>query len=240
MLERLQKVMARAGVASRRHCEDLIVSGRVRVNDRVVRELGTKVDPSRDRIEVDGQRLRLPARPRFTYVMLHKPRGYVSDEGEPTGKPTARSLVDIPGRLFAVGRLDMRSEGLLLLTNDGALTHRLTHPRYGHEKEYRVLVTGRPGPRAIAALRKGVRIQGIAMRAAQVWVERVEKGNTWLRFVLRQGRKRQIRHMAAAVGHPALRIIRVRLGPLHLGDLRPGQWRFLTRQEVRDLRQAVR
>jgi len=238
MRERLQKVMARAGVASRRRCEDLIVDGRVRVNGRVVRELGTKVDPARDRIEVNEQKLTFASR--FTYVMLYKPRGVISDDGEPTGLPTARNLVDLPGRLFTVGRLDLRSEGLLLLTDDGALTHRLTHPRYGHEKEYRVLVQGRPSKSAINRLRRGVEIKDGMTRPAKVWVRRAEKGNTWLRFVLREGRKRQIRHMTAAVGCPALRIVRVRLGPLQLSDLRPGQWRLLTRDEVRLLRQAAK
>ncbi len=238
MSERLQKVMAKAGIASRRRCEELITAGRVRVNGVIVRELGTKVNPARDKIVVNGQEIAQPTR--FTYVMLYKPRGIISDEGEPTGKPTALGLVDLPERLFPVGRLDLNSEGLLLLTNDGVLAHHLTHPRFGHTKEYRVLVQGRPGHRAIAQLCRGVNIGGKMTRQAKVWVERVEKGNTWLRFVLREGRKRQIRHMVAHVGHPALRIIRIRLGPLTLGNLPAGTWRHLTRQEVRELRMSMK
>jgi len=238
MSERLQKVMAKAGIASRRRCEELITAGRVRVNGVIVRELGTKVNPARDKIVVNGQEIAQPTR--FTYVMLYKPRGIISDEGEPTGKPTALGLVDLPERLFPVGRLDLNSEGLLLLTNDGVLAHHLTHPRFGHTKEYRVLVQGRPGHRAIAQLCRGVNIGGKMTRQAKVWAERVEKGNTWLRFVLREGRKRQIRHMVAHVGHPALRIIRIRLGPLTLGNLPAGTWRHLTRQEVRELRMSMK
>jgi len=162
MMERLQKILAHAGVASRRKCEELIVTGRVRVNGAVVTELGTKADAARDRIEVDGVPIRLETK---TYVILHKPRGYLSDLDEERGKPLAIDLVPTRERLFVAGRLDANSEGLLLLTNDGALAHRLTHPRYAHEKEYLVLVAGEPDDATLARLQKGVWYAGEKLRA---------------------------------------------------------------------------
>lgn len=242
-MERLQKVLAHAGVASRRACEELIRQGRVQVNGQVVTALGTKVDPARDEIRVDGRPLDLESE--YVYVLLHKPRGYLSTTNDPHGRPTVLDLVPLETRVYPVGRLDMDSEGLLLLTNDGALTHRLTHPRYALEKEYWVLVGRYPGERALRRLRHGVEVEGEWLQADEVSVLRgphrwrwpAEEG-TWLKMVLHQGHKRQIRRMCAAVGYPVRRLIRVRLGPLHLGRLEPGQWRYLSPGEVATLRRA--
>jgi 23S rRNA pseudouridine2605 synthase len=236
MEERLQKILARAGFGSRRACEELIREGRVLVDGQVA-QLGQKADPNRDRITVDGKPVQVE-RP-STYVALHKPKGVLSDEGDGSGRlSTVRDLVGLPGRLFPVGRLDLRSEGLILLTDDGALAHRLTHPRFGHEKEYRALVEGELDEAALKRWRRGVFLDGRRTAPAEVNVLRHEKGMTWLQVVLREGRKRQIRRVAAMLGHPVHRLIRVRIGALRLGDLKPGQWRRLTAAEVRSLRSA--
>jgi len=237
MEECLQKILARAGLGSRRACEELVRQGRVRVDGQVA-QLGQKADPNHDRITVDGKPV-LADRPR-TYVALHKPRGVLSDEGDGSGRlPTARDLVSLPGRLYPVGRLDLRSEGLMLLTDDGDLAHRLTHPRYGHEKEYRALVEGEPDEATLENWRRGVFLDGRRTAPAGVTVARREKDATWLRVTLCEGRKRQIRRVAAMLGHPVRRLIRVRIGPLRLGDLKPGRWRRLTGAEVKALRSAV-
>jgi len=238
MEERLQKILARAGFGSRRACEELIRQGRVRVDGQVA-QLGQKADPHRDRITLDGKPVQVKRR--YTYVVLHKPRGVLSDEGDGSGRlSTVRDLVSLPGRLFPVGRLDLRSEGLMLLTDDGDLTYRLTHPRFGHEKEYRVLVEGEPDEATLKRWRRGVFLDGKRTALAEVTVAGREKGATWLRVTLREGRKRQIRRVAAMLGHPAQRVIRVRIGPLRLGDLKPGQWRRLTGAEVSALLSAAR
>lgn len=239
--ERLQKVMARAGIGSRRACEELILQGRVQVNGQTVTELGSRADPLHDEIVVDGQPL---AAAPLVYLLLHKPPGYLSTTDDPYGRPTVIDLLSVPHRVYPVGRLDMDSEGLLLLTNDGPLTQRITHPRYQHEREYRVLVRGRPGRRALRTLRQGVELEDgktspARVRLIQVQGEPAAKGMAWLRIILREGRKRQIRRMCAAVGHPAQRLIRVRMGPLHLGNLKPGASRWLTRQEVKSLRTSA-
>lgn len=231
MEERLQKILARAGFGSRRACEELIRQGRVKVNG-VVAQIGQKADPDRDRITVDGNAIQVARR--HVYVALHKPRGVLSDEGDEAGRfSTVRDLVGLPGRLFAVGRLDLQSEGLLLLTDDGDLANRLTHPRYEHAKEYHVDVEGQPDDGTLERWRKGVFLDGQRTAPAEVSVLRGERDHTWLRVVLREGRKRQVRRVAAMLGHPVRRLIRVRIGPLQLGDLKPGQWRKLTDAEVR-------
>jgi len=249
-LHRLQKVIAHAGIASRRAAEELIVEGRVTVNGQVVRQLGTKVDPARDVVEVDGHVLPRLGEPTRT-IKLFKPYGVLSTFTDPQGRPTLAALIQTPERVYAAGRLDMDSEGLLLLTNDGELAHRITHPRYEHPKEYLVLVEGIPEEAALKALRRGVVIGG--RRTAPARVERLsglppglpkravrrDVAKTWLRIVLREGRKRQIRHMTAAVGHPTLRLLRVAVGPVRLGGLQPGQWRDLSPQELRALWQTL-
>ena len=229
--ERLQKALARAGVASRRAAEQLIREGRVAVNGQVVRELGTRVDPARDRVTVDGQPLAPPAARH--YVLLNKPRGYVSTARDEWGRPTVLDLVPREGRLYPVGRLDADSEGLLLLTDDGDFALRLTHPRYKVPKEYHVLVPAPVPAEALVRLRAGVELAEGRTAPAEVAVLRHEPPGTWLRVVLRQGWKRQVRRMLAAVGLPVARLVRVRVGGLTLGDLPPGAWRALSPAEAR-------
>jgi len=232
MEERLQKILARAGFGSRRNCEDIIREGRVAVNGQPA-QLGQKADPRRDRITVDGKPVRVGRA--FTYIALHKPRGVLSDVEGSGERPSVVDLVDAPARLFPVGRLDQNSEGLILLTDDGELANLLTHPRYEHTKEYRVYVEGQPAEDVLARWRQGVRLDGQKTAPAKVSVLSHEREHTWLRVVLREGRKRQIRRIAAQLGHPVRRLIRVRIGPLHLGDLKPGEWRPLSQQEVQHL-----
>jgi 23S rRNA pseudouridine2605 synthase len=244
-MERLQKVLAHAGVASRRACEELIRQGRVQVNGRVVTEMGTLVDSTRDEIRVDGRSLS-PTESRV-YIVLNKPPGYLSTTDDPYGRPTVLDLLAVEARVYPVGRLDVDSEGLLLLTNDGTLTQLLTHPRYAHEKEYWVLVDGRPDEQALRHLRRGVEIEGEKLQADEVAVlrgphrrrEPVVDG-IWLKIVLHQGSKRQVRRMCAVIGHPVQRLIRVRFGPLRLGRLESGQWRHLSHNEVMALRKATK
>ncbi len=237
MEDRLQKILARAGFGSRRACEELIRQKRVTVNGQIA-QLGQRADPDHDRIALDGNLVRIKGH--YTYIALHKPRGVLSDEGDGSGRiPTVHDLVSVPDRLFPVGRLDLRSEGLILLTDDGDLTYRLTHPRFGHEKEYQTLVEGKPDEATLSKWRRGVFLEGKRTAPAQVNVIEQDEDCTWLRIVLQEGRKRQIRRVAAMLGHPARRIIRVRIGPLRLGNLRPKQWRALTNVEVRALRSSV-
>ena len=232
--ERLQKVLARAGVASRRRAEALIAGGHVKVNGEVVTAMGTKVNPRRDVIQVDGHTLGKPEGP--VYIVLNKPRGVLSAASDTRGRRTVVDLVEHRSRLYPVGRLDLDSEGLILLTNDGALALRLAHPRYEHEKEYRVLVDGVPEEQALDRLRRGIGLEGGWTREAEVSVESVVDNRAWLRMVLREGRKRQIRRMLEAVGFRVERLIRVRMGPLTLGNLRPGGYRHLSPGELQAIR----
>jgi 23S rRNA pseudouridine2605 synthase len=232
-LQRLQKVLAHAHVASRRQSEELIRQGRVTVNGQVITELGTKVDPAHDEIRVDGQRIQIA--PGHVYVMLNKPRGVLSMMDDARGRRALGDLVQAPVRLYPVGRLDATSEGLILLTDDGELANLLTHPRYEHEKEYLAFVNGQPSEETLAAWRRGVVLDGKPTAPADVQVVRQEKGSSYLRIVIREGRKRQIRRVAALLGHPVRELKRLRLGPLELGMLEPGQWRYLTAKEIRAL-----
>lgn len=237
MAERLPKVLARAGVASRREAERLICAGRVAVDGVVVTELGTKVDPEHQRVTLDG-RLLAPAPPGI-YWLLHKPPGYLTTLRDPRGRATILDLLPRGVHVFPVGRLDADSEGLLLLTNDGALAHRLAHPSSQVPKEYHVLVN-QPVDRALLhRLRRGVALDDGSIASAEVGVLRVAPEGTWLRFVLREGRKRQIRRMAAALGLGVLRLRRVRLDGLALGELPPGRYRPLTAAEIERLRRAA-
>jgi 23S rRNA pseudouridine2605 synthase len=229
---RLQKALADRGVASRRAAEALIVAGRVRVAGRVVTELGTKVDPSA-RISVDGREV--AAAPRRRYVVLNKPRGVLSTARDERGRPTVVELLGARERLYPVGRLDADSEGLLLLTNDGEWADRVLHPRYGHEREYEVRIEGDASPTAVAALRRGVRLDEGLARASAVRVVAAGAGGSRLRIVLRTGWKRQVRRMCAAAGLRVVELRRVRLGPLPLGRLRAGAWRELSPREIRAL-----
>jgi pseudouridine synthase len=237
--ERLQKALAHAGIASRRASEELILAGRVRVNGQVVTELGLRVDLSRDEISVDDQPVASRSE-RLTYVLLHKPRHVLSTVTDDRKRDTVLKLVDVRERVYPVGRLDFHSEGLLLLTNDGDLTRKLTHPSHHVEKEYQVLVTGKPSTAALFRWRDGeIELEGKRLKRAVVEKMSEEGDNTWLRIVLTEGRKRQIREVADILGHPVLVLRRVRLGPIKLGNLKPGKWRFLTPSEVERLKHAT-
>ena len=228
MEERLQKLLSAAGVCSRRRAEEYILAGRVTVNGKTA-GLGGKADPARDRVEVDGTPLSAPQG--HTYIMLNKPRGYVTTLSDEKGRKTVAQLTaDCPARVWPVGRLDMDSEGLLLLTDDGALTHRLTHPAHEVEKEYRVWVSG-DVERAMPILSAPVYDGGEELTA-----DRVERtGEDTLTVVIHQGKNRQVRRMCAAAGLRVKRLQRVREGKVRLGGLRPGQWRPLTAAELRAL-----
>jgi 23S rRNA pseudouridine2605 synthase len=236
-IERLQKVMAKAGLGSRRACDELIRQGRVEVDGKIATP-GLKIDPARQRVVVDGQPL-ARSEP-LVYVALHKPRGVLAVSRDDRGRRTVRDLVPLPERLYPVGRLDALSEGLILLTNDGALANRLTHPRYEHDKEYHALVRGEPSDATLDRWRRGMYLDSRRTAPAHVTRLRQERGATWLRIVLREGRKRQIRRVASLLGHPVQRLIRQRIGPLRLGELQPGEWRHLSHQEIKNLRRATK
>lgn len=230
--QRLQKVLAAAGLGSRRQCEELIREGRVEVDRRVVTELGTRVDPYAQEIRVDGQ----PLRPRKkVYYAVHKPPGVVTTQRDPAGRPRVVDLVPTQQRVFAVGRLDRSSEGLIFVTNDGDFANRITHPRYGVEKTYLVRVAGVPQPRQLARLKRGVHLAEGVARVQRVAVKRRHGQSTDLVIVLNEGRNREIRRILAKVGHKVLALKRVAIGPVKLADLPSGGWRRLTPQEVTKL-----
>lgn len=230
--ERLQKVLAKAGLGSRRVCEDLIAAGKVRVNgERAV--LGRRVDPERDEIEVDGARIGTKAG--LVHYLLNKPIGVVSSASDPQGRPVVVDLVPAEPRVYPVGRLDADTEGLLLITNDGELTHRLTHPSFGVEKEYLVEVEGTPTRGSVRRLRDGIELDDGPTAPAQASL----LAPSLLRLTIHEGRNRQVRRMCDAIGHPVVRLVRQRIGPIRDRRLQPGQWRALTVDEVRALERAV-
>ncbi len=235
MEERIQKIMARCGLGSRRDCEEYIAAGRVKVNG-VKAILGTKADASVDTIMVDGRELP-KVEPDRVYIALNKPRNVLSDSDPDDPRPCVRDLVPVSGHLFTVGRLDFESEGLILMTNDGELANKLTHPRYGHEKEYRVLLAATPDEEQLNTWRRGVVLEdGDKTLPADVQIEsRLGKG-AWVRIIMREGRKRQIREIGKRIGLPVVRIVRVRIGTLRLGTLKPREWRELSPEEVNTLR----
>ncbi len=230
MPERLQKILAQAGYGSRRSCEELISEGRVLVNGKVA-TLGEKADPATDKITLDGTPI--AQRETLKYIAMYKPRNVISSVEDEVGRKTVRDLIPESGTLYPVGRLDWDSEGLILMTNDGELTNRLTHPRYGHKKEYRVLIARQPDAEQIAAWRRGIVLEdGTKTMPADVRVEgRAGKG-AWLRIIMGEGKKRQIRETGSTLGLPVVRIIRTRIGTLQLGSLKPGEWRPLTQGEI--------
>jgi 23S rRNA pseudouridine2605 synthase len=230
--ERLQKVLAQRGFGSRRACEELIAAGRVTVNGEAA-VLGRRVDPRTDHVAVDG--IPVGIRPGLVYYLLNKPAGVVSTASDPDGRSVVTALVPDEPRVHPVGRLDAASEGLLLLTNDGNLTFQLTHPRFGVEKEYLVVVDGTPKRGALRLLREGVVLEDGRTAPARVAL----LGSNTLRITIHEGRNRQVRRMCDAVGHPVRRLVRTRLGPIRVGTLAPGEWRELSPREVRALERAA-
>lgn len=247
-MERLQKVVARAGIASRRKAEELILAGRITVNGQVIKELGCQVNPDRDKIEIDGQRIKEEKK---LYLMLNKPKGYVTTLFDPEGRPKISDLlIGVKERVYPVGRLDYHSEGLLLLTNDGELTHQLTHPGFGIKKTYLVKVKGKPDQEKIQALRQGVRLRDENgrlhpfERSSPAQVEIIKKGksqtNTTLKVKIGEGKKREIRRMMEAIGHSVLKLERVKFGSLNLKGLKRGEFRYLTPEEIERLTTQIR
>jgi 23S rRNA pseudouridine2605 synthase len=234
--ERLQKVLARAGLGSRRVCEELIADGRVAVNGDTAR-LGRRIDPERDVVTLDG--VPVVVRDDLVYYLLNKPTGYVSTASDPEGRATVVELVPATPRVYPVGRLDYDTEGLLLLTNDGDLTHLLTHPRFGVVKTYLAEVDGDPSPAAVRTLREGVALDDGVTAPARVSVVQRGGATTAVELAIHEGRNRQVRRMCEAVGHPVVRLVRTRIGPLRDGSLKPGTWRALTPTEVRRLYEAA-
>lgn len=234
---RLQKYLADAGVGSRRACEALIAAGRVQVNGAVA-AIGASVEDG-EVVELDG--VRVGGAQRRVVILFYKPRGVVCTSDDPEGRRTVQAyFADVPERLYNVGRLDLNSEGLLLMTNDGALAHRLTHPRFGVEKTYYVVCDGRVTASELARLTNGVELEdGMTAPARIERVRTTQRGDTSFLITIHEGRNRQIRRMAEAVGHRTLRLKRERFGPLTIEGLAPGQWRYLTEQELSQLRQQL-
>jgi 23S rRNA pseudouridine2605 synthase len=231
---RLQKVLAGAGVASRRAAENLITAGRVRVDGRVVTELGTKVDPRASKIEVDGQRI---VRQPHVYVVLHKPRGVVSTMSDPEGRATVRDLLaTVPGRVYPVGRLDFNTSGVLLATNDGDFAEGLLHPRKAVPKTYVVKVRGEMRPNDVDAWRRGVRIGERATLPAKAKLLRYESGKTWLEVTITEGQNQQLRRMGDATGFRIMRLARLAFAGITSEGLLPGDWRYLTKDELSELK----
>ncbi len=236
MADRLQKVLAAAGIASRRASEELIVAGRVTVNGQVA-TIGDRVEAGTDVVEVDGERVIVDTTMR--YIMLNKPQGVVSTTSDPEGRPTVMDLVNLDERLYPVGRLDQDTEGLLLLTNDGDLAHRLLHPSFGVERTYLALVPGPIRREPLRRLTDGVELDDGFARPKRVRVAEEHRGKALLEIVMTEGRKREVRRMLAEVGMPVERLARVGFGGVELGDLRQGKWRFLNRPEIARLHAVV-
>ena len=233
MEERLQKILSRAGIASRRSAERIILEGRVTLNGATVREMGTKADLGRDDVRVDGVRVRAPKE--IVYLLLNKPKGVVSTRRDPSGRKTVMDLVPSVAGLFPVGRLDVTTEGLILLTNDGDFAQRVAHPRYEVARVYHAKVHRIPSPETLERLRKGVRVEGERMSVDKVRILQGES-NAWLELTLHEGKNREVKRLLEAVGHPVAKLKRVALGPLTCRGLDPGQFRALTPREVKALR----
>ena len=230
--ERLQKVLARVGFGSRRSCEQLILDGKVKVNGQQA-QLGSRVEVESDLVTVDGAPIGV--RPDLVYYLLNKPAGVVTTADDPQGRPTVIEMVPKDPRVFPVGRLDSDTEGLLILTNNGELTHRLTHPSFGVEKEYVALVEGKPSRSSLRLLREGVDLEDGKTAPAKIALLEQET----IRLTIHEGKNRQVRRMCSTVGHPVKRLIRTRIGPLSDRSLPPGSWRELTTAEIRSLEKSV-
>ena len=231
MMERLQKIISRAGVTSRRKAEELISGGRVGVNGATVTELGSKADPEKDHITVNGRRIE-PKQPRMV-VLLNKPDGYITSLRDPEGRPTVARLVDqLPVRLYPVGRLDFHTEGLLILTNDGDLAQKIEHPTHAISKIYVAKVKGIPEEKMLKALRQGILMDGKKTLPARIHVLETRK-NAWIEIMIREGRQNQIRKMFESIGHPVIKLKRVAIGALRDDRLKPGEFRLLSSQEIR-------
>jgi len=234
-LERIQKVLAKAGISSRREAERMVMDGRVMVNGRMVDTLGLKVDPSRDHIKVDGKRL-AHFEQKVT-LLLNKPRGYLSTVKDPKGRPTVMDLLDrVRGRVYPVGRLDFDAEGLLLLSNDGDLTHLLSHPKFSLLRTYRAKVRGVPEEEKLARLKRGVMLEDGRAKAVSVQILTQREKNSWIQVGVTEGRNHLVKRMFSAIGHPVLKLKRVGFGPIRLGDLRAGTYRYLTQDEILSLK----
>ena len=232
MQERLQKVLAKAGVASRRKAEELIRWGKVRVDGKVITEMGTKVDPETQDIECGG--VALDPQEEKVYILLHKPAGYLSTVDDPQRRPIVTDLLkNIKERVYPVGRLDLDTEGALLLTNDGELAQRILHPSHEVNKTYVAKVKGKPGNKKLDALSKGIELEGRKTWPANIEVLKSEAGSTTIQITIHEGRKRQVRKMFDAIGHPVLKLKRTAYGQLELGELGPGKYRFLTPADIK-------
>jgi len=234
MLERIQKIISAAGVTSRRAAEQLIIEGRVRVNGKVVTELGTKADAENDHIKVDGKLIN-PSQPKI-YLMLNKPAGYVTTLSDPEKRQTVQDLLKgVKTRVYPVGRLDYHTEGLLLLTNDGDFAHRIMHPLHGFSKTYQAKIKGVLDDKTIAILEKGVYLEDGRTAPAEIRKIRKEVANSWIEIIIREGKKRQVRRMLERVGHSVVKLKRTKIGFVPLGDLPLGAYRHLTREEIEAL-----
>jgi 23S rRNA pseudouridine2605 synthase len=237
-LERIQKILAKAGIASRREAERMVIEGRVMVNGRVVDTLGFKADPSKDHIKVDGKKL-TRFEPKVT-LLFNKPRGYLSTVKDPQGRPTVMDfLKKVKWRIYPVGRLDFDAEGLLLLTNDGDLTLLLSHPRFSIPRTYLVKVGGVPDEKGLTRLKRGVMLDDGKAKVVSSYILRQGEKNSWVRVVVTEGRNRLVKRMFSAIGHPVLKLKRVEFGPIQLGNLPIGQFRYLTPAEVEDLKKLM-
>ncbi len=237
-LDRVQKILAQAGHGSRRSCEKLISAGRVTVNGKRIK-LGDKADPNKDEIRLDGSLVKLDNE--LIYIAVYKPRGVLSSTKNIQGLQNITDLVPNANNLYPAGRLDLDSEGLILLTNDGDLTNKLTHPRYQHEKEYRVLVASHPDQKQLETWRRGVVLEdGFQTSPVEVYINKKHGKGAWLRVIMTQGHKRQIRETARVIGLPVVKLIRVRIASLKLGSLKSKQWRPLSESEIKQLKNSYK
>ncbi|MEA1940479.1 MAG: pseudouridine synthase [Candidatus Caldatribacteriota bacterium] len=238
MYERLQKYMASTGIDSRRNCEKLILKGFVKVNNSIITKLGTKIDPNKDTVKVNNKIVKYIEKKKNIYILLNKPRGYLTTLSDPSNRPTILKLIkDIKTRIHPIGRLDFNSEGLLLLTNDGELTYNLTHPSKGVEKTYIAKVKGIPSQEKLRMLSKGATLQyNYKILPCEIRRIEVKNNNAILKIKIKEGKKRQVRRMGEYIDHPVLRLRRIQMGPIYLKELKPGEYRKLNRKEINSLK----